>query len=39
MERIVIALDGINWMACWVSLAIGVGLGMFIAAVLAKSRE
>lgn len=30
-------LAAINWFACLVSLSIGVGLGMFIAAIFAGS--
>lgn len=29
----------LNWMACWVSLAIGVGIGMFIASLFAGGGE
>ena len=28
----------INWFACWISCAIGVGLGMFITAMFAGPR-
>lgn len=28
-------VESLNWLACWVCLGIGVGLGMFIAAIFA----
>lgn len=31
-------LDGINWFACWVSVAIGVGLGMFLASLFRAAK-
>lgn len=31
-------IEAINWVACWVSLAIGIGLGMFIAAMFGGPR-
>ncbi len=31
-------IEAINWVACWVSLGIGVGVGMFIAAMFGGPR-
>lgn len=31
-------IESINWFACWISVAIGVGLGMFIAAMFRGPR-
>lgn len=32
-------LAAINWLACWICLGIGVGLGMFIATLFASDRK
>lgn len=32
-------LAAINWFACWVSLGIGVGIGMAICALFAGPRK